>query len=237
MKVLYVTDDNGIDQFLASVLSLNHTNPEIEALVYFTEEGISSDIPLARFTIVPKTLELIALYGSFPEKNMDDPDEIGSHTPKTTYMKIPVIASLNLDDLLYVDIDTIFAQPLKELLSLVGPGLSVSHSKMSAEAGSDFNAGVMFFKKDFWTPSLLDKYIKIAMDSKGKWSDQETLTKMKLDFTFLPAGYNTRSLSSKTIILHFAGKKPFHKKEEEYVSADKLFFKWFDMANSILRHI
>ena len=234
MKVLYVTDDNGIQQLLTSLFSLNQTNPKIEAYVYFTEKGADLS-KFVRYTEVPKNSELIMTLAGFPDKDNTSNSWLSSSIPKTAYMKVPVLHALN-EDILYVDIDTLFCGDISELEDYPEK-MAVSSTLNSGEMGHDFNAGVMYFSKGYWSDELYAKYVKAVLDSKGKYGDQETLTRMKLEFGSLPVGYNDRVWTPKTKILQFAGAKPWKKKPSEQTYSDKFYMPNYKRAEAMLQYV
>lgn len=203
---LYVTDDNGREMLIASLLSLREVCPTSRVFIAFT--GLGFDLPPLFDYEYVDTVDIGGLYSAaFPNMLRED----GRRPPKATMYKIPAIASLppDVDEVIYLDIDTVIHKDPGDIFDYSPAAVLGTHNLGIYRSREPINAGVMGIRRSLLPVNFLQEYIDLAINSAGRCGDQELLKYLTAHIGIVPTYFNSKRLSSQTRVIHAYGTKPF----------------------------
>ena len=182
MIIVYNSDERFASIFATSVVSLFESNKkEKDITVYLIENGISSESK-TKFQLIAKEYEREII--TLPMPDIEKAAGVDVVIPKYNRMATCgrlFIASLlpdNIDKVIYVDCDTIFVRPIKELwetdisqyaVVMVDCGQHVSLKEQIGISpdGEYFNSGLLLINLRYWREQNVEKAFMRFINNNG----------------------------------------------------------------------
>lgn len=205
MNILYTTDKKYIDIMLASILSLIENSGFDKINLHIVEEGFTSE----DFDQIKRLVDLfdgvsVKFYDFFkcPIKNLNIPDWRGTQIANARLLYPTIINSdKNIDNLLYLDSDTIVTGKLNEIekynnniISACKEDITLKSYYKKLGLEKYINSGVLYFNCNEWAKFNLQDHIKEITSNKDiklTFPDQDLINIIFSDkMEIMPTRYN-----------------------------------------------